>query len=248
MRKNNAVVNLPRTQFCINDPKLDIIALKIVWEKDQKLWQSLIVKKYPIFDSIQRWNSGRIRKLLERIYLDNQLELLWAQQNFRSWWSAVEDRWYLFLGDFFELKVEKEVYFKAYIGISPIFPRDLNDESFLVPLSARPRDVLRICAHEISHFFFYRKIKEMNFAVQPDEHHLWLISEVLVPLLFSDLRSINILGQMPPDSYLCKQSLIERCRVIYQERSKEKISSAELIERLLQVEIRAGELNPKFLS
>ena len=247
MRKDNAIANLPRTQFYINDPKLDTIALKIVWERDQRLWKNF-VEKYPIFVSIQRWSSRKIRKLLEQIYLDNQSELLRAQRNFRDWWSTVEDRWYLFLGDIFELKMEEGVCFKAYIGISPIFPRDIKDESFLVPLCANRQEVLRICAHETSHFFFYRKIKEASFALQPDKRRLWIISELFVPLLFSDHRAISILGQIPQGSYICKQTLIERCRGIYQERLEGKISGAELIERLLQVEIKDEELNTKFFD
>lgn len=248
MRKNNTVANLPRTRFYINDPKLDTIALKIIWERDQKLWQNFVVKRYPLFNSIQRWNSRKIGRLLKQIYLKNQSELLQAQQNFITWWSAVEDRWYLFLGEIFEIKIKREVCFNAHIGISPIFPRDINDESFLILLFASRQDVLRICAHETSHFFFYRRIKEINFAVQPGKQRLWLTSEVLVPLLFRDPHSINILGKMPQDSYICKPSLIERCCGIYQERLEGKISSAELIERLLQAEIKTEELNPGFLS
>ncbi len=206
------------------------------------------VKRYPIFDSIQGWNSRKIERLLKQIYLKSQSELLRAQQNFRTWWSAVEDQWYLLLEGLFEIKIKEEVCFNAYIGISPIFPRDIINESFLVPLSAGFRDVLRICAHETSHFFFYRWVKEINFVVRPDEKHLWLISEVLVPLLFRDPRSVDILGKMPQGSYICEPSLIERCRGIYQERLERKIGSEELIKRLLQVEIKAGELNSKFLS
>lgn len=160
----------------------------------------------------------------------------------------VEDHWYLLLEDVFEIKIRGKVCFNAHIGISPIFPRDINNESFLLPLYASRRDVLRICAHETSHFFFYRRIKEINFTVQPNEEHLWLISEVLVPLLFCDSRSVNILGKMPQGSYICKQSFIERCRGVYQERLENKISSAELIECLLHIEIKTEELNPKFLS
>lgn len=248
MRKDNSVTDLPRTQFYINDPKLDIIAFKIVWERDQRLWKNYVVKRYPVFGSIQIWNSRRIRKLLGQIYLDNRLELLQAQQNFRTWWSTVEDHWYRFLGDLFELKIGKEVCFDAYIGISPIFPRDIKDESFLVPIRANRQKVLRICAHETSHFFFCRKIKEVGFAIQPDEHRLWIISELFVPLLFSDSQTIRILGQMPQGSYICKQSLIERCREFYLRRSEGKITIQELLETLLQVEIKVEELNEKFLS
>ena len=246
MRKNNNVANLALTEFYINDPRLDTIALKIVWEKDRELWKNYVVKRYSVFGSINSWNSRRIKKLLKQIYLDNQLQLIQAQENFKVWWSAVEDRWYLFLGDVFDLKINKEMCFKAYIGISPIFPRDIKDESFLVPLWGNRQDVLRICAHETSHFFFYRKIKEVRLPGKPDKHRLWIVSELFVPLLFSDPRAISVLGQMPQESYICKQSLIKRCWEIYTKRVEGKITIKELIEHLLRVEIRSGELNTEF--
>lgn len=248
MSKDDLIKDTLRVRFHINEPELDIIALKIVWEMDRKLWENYVLKKFPIFNSIQAWDTKRIVMLLRQVYLDRQRELFQAQQNFVSYWSAVENRWYLFLEHIFELKIEKKAYFDAYIGIAPIFPRDLEVESFLVPLSSHPQDILKICAHETSHFFFYRKVKEINFVVQPDASHLWIVSELLVPLLFSDHRVIANLGQMPQSSYICQQSLIERCRKIYQKRLKEKINAENLIKQLLQVKIKAGELNEKFFN
>lgn len=247
MGKSGAGENILQTRFYINNPRLDTIALKIIWERDQRLWKKYVAKEYPIFDSIRTWDSGRVRELLAQTYLDNRSRLSQARLDFRAWWNVVENRWYMFLRDFLELKIGGEVCFKAHIGISPISPRDVEDESFLVPLYINRQKVLRICAHETSHFFFYRKAREIDFAVQPDAHHLWLVSEVLVPLLFGDQRSINIIGQMPVDSYLCKRSLIERCGGIYEARLEKRINSEEFINRLLRVKIGNGELNARFL-
>ena len=248
MKDSDTEYDIPRTRFYINNPELDAVALKIVWERDQRLWKKHVVKKYPIFDSVQIWNSRRVKKLLARIYLDHQSSLSQAQLDFRIWWHAVESRWYAFLRDFFELEISGKVCFKVYIGVSPIFPRDIKNESFLVSLHVNRQKALRICAHETSHFFFYRKIREINFVVQPNTHHVWVISEILVPLLFNDQRSIDIIGQMPIDSYLCKQSLIEKCDEIYRARLEGRINSEEFIHRLLRVKIKNGELNAKFFK
>ena len=237
-------MDLTHVQFCINNPKLDVIALEILRKNNRKLWGD-IQKRYFPFRSIQVWDSREIQKLLKQIYLKNQLELSRSRENFKKWWGVIENLWYLFLQDIFELNLRKTI-FTAYVGISPIFPRNLETETFLVPLHACKQELLRICAHETYHFYFYRKIKKINFTIQPDKKYLWLTSEILVPLLFSDSRAVNILGQMPQSSYVCKQSFIEKCRRIYKRRSKGEISFQELFNCLLQREIRAEKMNKKF--
>lgn len=248
MRKNNGVLNVPRTKFHINETRLDSIALEIVWERDKELWREEVIRKYPAFGSMQIWNSEEVKEILRHIYFDRQNELLQAQQRFASWWSGIEIDWYLLLTDIFDLKNEEDICYNAHIGIAPIFPRDIEERSFLVSLYADRQDVLRISAHEISHFAFYRKLKGVNFADSFSEKHIWIISEILVPLLFGDKRAIAILGQMPQSSYMCKQSLIEKYREIYLERSERKTSAEEFIKRLFEVKIKNEELDPKYLD
>lgn len=248
MRKNNGVLNVPRTKFHINETRLDSIALEIVWERDKELWREEVVRKYPVFGSMQIWNFEEARKILEQIYVDRQNELLQAQQRFASWWSGIEIDWYPFLTDIFDLKNEEDIYYNAHIGIAPIFPRDIEEGSFLVPLYADRQDILRISAHETSHFVFYPKLKEVNFTDSPSEKHIWIISEILVPLLFGDKRAIAILGQMPQSSYMCKQSLIEKYREIYLERAEGKTSAEEFIKCLFEVKIKNEELDPKYFD
>jgi len=243
----------PHINFRLDKPRLDIIALRIILEKDDKLWNNFILKQYPQLATIKKIKPYILNKTFTRevkkIYNNRQNQLVDAQYKFSKWWFPIEKRWFSFLKEIFELNnITANNVFTAYIGISPIFPRDIENETFLLPFYINRKKLLRLCAHETSHFFFYRKIKEINFAVQPDERHLWLISELLVSLLFSDPRSIGILGQMSQSSYICKQSLIERCREIYQRRLGREITIQELLEHLLQVEIKRGEVNEKFLK
>ena len=234
--------------FRIGNPTLDLVALRIIWDKDKKLWQDF-AKRFQIFTIIRDWEDKVGRTLIQEVYDSRQQDFLQAKQIFKEWWSENENRWFSFLAEVFELNgMDNNIIFSADIGIAPISPRDLSQERFLVPFYAPKTGVKRICAHETSHFFFYRKIKEINFAAQPNRRHLWLISEVFVPLLFGDPRSIGILGQMPQDSYVCEQSLIEKCRQIYREGLERKINTQKLLERLLQVEIKTEELNKKFFS
>jgi hypothetical protein len=236
-----------KVDFRIGDPDLDLVALRIIWNKDKKLWRDF-VKRFSVFATMGDWEDKVGRVLIWEVYDDKQQELLQAKQTFKEWWSESESRWFSFLAEVFESTGVSNITFFADIGIAPISPRDLNQERFLIPFYVSKAGVKRICAHETSHFFFYRKIKEIDFAVQPDEHHLWLISEVFVPLLFGDYRAVDILGQMPQDSYICKHSLIEKCRQVYQEGLERRINIQELLERLLRIEIKTEELNKEFLS
>lgn len=237
-----------KIDFRIGDSTLDLVALRIIWNKDRGLWRDF-TKRFPIFTAIRDWKDKPVRVLIRDVYNDRRQEFLRAKQFFGEWWSESKGRWFSFLTEVFELSdINNDITFSADIGIAPISPRDLSQERFLIPFYISKTGVKRICAHETSHFFFYRKIKEINFVVQPGECHLWLISEVFVPLLFGDHRSMAILGQMSQESYICKQSLIERYRQIYQEGLERKTNIQELLERLLQVEVKTEELNQEFLK
>ncbi len=237
-----------RVDFRTSDPTLDLIALRIIWKKDRRLWLDF-AKRFPIFTTLSVWEDEACQSLIRKVYDDRRQEFLQARQFFNGWWSEIEDRWFSFLLEVFESdSANNNMTFFADIGIAPISPRDLDKERFLIPFYVSKSGVKRICAHETSHFFFYRKVKEINFTVQPDERHLWLISEIFVPLLFSDHRSVSILGQMPQDSYICKQSLIERCQRIYQEELERETGVKNLLKRLLQVKIVAEELNQEFFD
>lgn len=182
-----------------------------------------------------------------RIYMDHQDGLLKAQNDIVAQWGEIEADWYLFLMDIFESEVEDQACFHGYIGIAPIYPRDIERGSFLVPYDAGIQEMRKIIAHETSHFIFYRKVGELGLMDASTERLIWLMSEIMVPLLFGDKRAISIIGHMPQSSYVCTQSLIERCREAYQKRADEEIGVKKMIKMLMRVEIREGELNKKYI-
>lgn len=235
-----------RTRFCITNPGLDLAGLKIVWANDRSLWKGYVEELDERFQSLEAWDSKQVETILDSVYLERREEMLVAKDRFARWWGDCERSWLSLLSNVFELNQLQDDSFKAEIGIAPIFPRNIEQRSFLVPLRGSKKKIIRVCAHEISHFFFYQKFEKLEHSLQKEDKKVWVVSELLVPLLFKDSRAQSILGSMPQETYICKKSVISRAWDIYQQRVKGKYNGRELIEALLAMEIKSEELNSQF--
>lgn len=78
----------------------------------------------------------------------------------------------------------------AYVGIIPISPRYLDSLSFAVPVGIKDEWIIETCAHELCHFLWFKKWKEL-FPDTKDEDLcepslIWEYSEMVVePILNS---------------------------------------------------------------
>lgn len=64
----------------------------------------------------------------------------------------------------------------ANICISPLYLRNIKKKQFIIPTNVDENRLLEILIHEISHFYFYEKIKGCDLS----EEDAWLISEHIV--------------------------------------------------------------------
>jgi hypothetical protein len=183
---------------------------------------------------LSKWDehliSGRILAAYERLLLGNS-ELLSA--TYSHWWSSFSISWFRLMAHFFEFD-SFTLYdaFTAWIGISNVFPRDLLTFEFLVPSSSSQKMLVRLCAHETCHFYFYGKLLE-SFPNRRKyllgSRRLWVISEMLVPLIFATESSRAILGPQPFSTYACSQLQLDNARPLVELRMKEKLSFPQLL-------------------
>ncbi len=240
----------PKIEFLINDSRLELIALEIIFKHDQELWKNF-EKDYPIFTVLKHWDIEAVAKLVGIIYDQRQLELRKKQYEFRSNWGKREEKWFDFLEKNLAVNFSGTK-FKAHIGLSPVYPRDIVSKSFLLNYKAVPKEVWRVCAHETSHFYFYEKIMEIFSGIKPSEilksRRFWLFSEILVSMLFSNKQAIKIIGKFPVASYICKESLVERCLPLAKQRFDGKLSVDEFLIKLVSTEVKEDELNLKYFN
>lgn len=77
----------------------------------------------------------------------------------------------------------------------PIAPRFLRKGSFMVPISCREKYLLKLCAHELTHFIYFKKWHQIFHDKWNDyefPHPTWVLSEILVVIIANDQRIKNI--------------------------------------------------------
>jgi hypothetical protein len=252
--KASTDIKNPKLSFSFGKTELDIVALKILWFKDQSLWKELS-QKYPAFFNVRQWDQEKVGRILESIYQEQSKELSLAREKFHLSWDKIQEDWFSFLNSFFNFESGlPDAFFRAYLGVSPISPRKISEESFLVNFEKSEREMRITCAHETSHFYFYRGLAEwLNKTRKCSDriigsNHVWLLSEILVPLLFNDEASICLLGRTPLESYVCKPSLIKKFMAFYERKKGGKIGIEDFFNEILQFSIDKDELNLKFLE
>jgi len=163
-------------------------------------WSVKITNKYPQSLGIKNIKSEKERKLAIKNEITKIREELGSKINLGL--KLIEDGW---------KKVEKVTLetlsgiiqepwpvreITAYISLNPICPRYLDSWNFVVTYDRE--DSNRIIVHEISHFLFFKKFKEIFPEISRENyespHKEWLLSELVAVIISHDPRILNILG------------------------------------------------------
>lgn len=245
----NAINHYPHLIFSWGDTYLDLISAKILWDYDPNQWQEFLLQ-HPGFEKIKRWDNAKISGMLKNEYHLLSTELHSKTQLFTNYWLEIENDWFAFLESFFEAKgLFAAQVFTAHLGIGQVFPRDINNRSFLVSHKLEKNPLLRLCAHETSHFYFYRCLCQLHPKLTTKlmgSKKIWLLSEILVPLLFSTVASRNLLGQQSFDSYVCQKQLLLSFKDCFTKRINNKLSVAGFFDTIMNLPIDRELLDPKF--
>lgn len=83
-------------------------------------------------------------------------------------------------------------------AICPVCPRFIESNSFLVTYFYNKDAIIRICAHEMSHFIYFKKLKQLLPNENIDTEYPsndWLLSEIITPLLVNSDKLQKYLNQ-----------------------------------------------------
>lgn len=99
--------------------------------------------------------------------------------SYENMWLTFSPVWDAFLIKFFDFRCSKKI--TAYPTFFPLFPRDIKNKCFLIPISKDLNKVKSVIAHELLHFAFFSKLR---IPYKNISHDLWLASELIVPCVF----------------------------------------------------------------
>lgn len=91
-------------------------------------------------------------------------------------------------------------------AICPIAPRFVDNKSFLVPYFFDKDEIIRICAHEMTHFLYFDKLKDLVDDIDTESPSTdWLISEIVAPCIVNQPELQDVLHNKDsvfvPDNY-----------------------------------------------
>lgn len=198
-------------------------SLKITFKEQKKTWE-YFCQNVPIFKEITcEKDIDRIARQTHKKY-ENTINDSIA--DYKSWWNeekyGVEKK----LEKLFEVKISKTIY--ANVCITPLFTRNIDKLSFLLPTNASKLRFYNITTHELIHFYYYYALQQSNNYY--DDMSIWRISELIVsPIikyLFPDYIYLH-------NTYHFNSEEIKKAEKLVKLYIDKKISLDEMIRRMI---------------
>ena len=156
-------------------------------------FSSVFDKVYPELRIIQNSCENkdecmkRFREFLENLQSTRKEKMLTAKKEIGAEWDKIGEAFLKELSDHFETEWPKDKSdIVGYVSNLPIFPRFLDDYQFCVGYK-NIADSIETSAHEIVHFLWFKKWKEVFPEIERREyespHLVWRLSEIMDPII-----------------------------------------------------------------
>lgn len=182
----------PATMFIDGNCLLDAACFQLNHSESPARWP-LVVERFRFLRDVDLADFQQVFAAVERAYDIVWPNIIVARELFCAQWDLYAAAWYKILADTFDCDLPSGEVFRAYVGIGNMSPRSIARQEFLIPFYAAPQNACILAAHETSHFYYYHSIRGQD---APDPHPDWLLSEILVPILFS-LPQVTALFPFP---------------------------------------------------
>lgn len=142
----------------------------------------VITQVFPHFTSEQAIKSG-----IKNIYEENHAQLdetvSWLERNTSTLYKLAS-----IIADKLDYDWNDIPNITIIPALSPIAPRFIESSSFLVPFHADHNWILHTSAHEMVHFLYFKKLKDLSKDIINTEYPSadWLISEIVAPIIVND--------------------------------------------------------------
>ena len=143
---------------------------------------------------------SKCREFAEKIIIQDQSVILKAKDMIQNDWNMISDEFMTILSKHFETDwLENKDVITGYVSILPIFPRFLSKFSFCVGYKGTILQARETIAHEILHFLWFKKWKEIFPEIFEDKYEspnlVWRLSEIMDPIILQCQPEIKKLIQ-----------------------------------------------------
>lgn len=111
-----------------------------------------------------------IEKVVTNYYEKNKDIMMREVKRYQTLWEEYNDKYLFMLSNYLGVEFAKTVReIKATVGFIPVCPRNLDDYSFAISMWIENSKVIEIAAHEILHFLWFEKWREL-YPKSPKRH------------------------------------------------------------------------------
>lgn len=182
---------LPTSRFELIDTEREAELFYSFMKRDR--FVSTFDKAYPELRTIQNSCKNkdecmkRFREFLENLQNIRKEKMLTAKKEIETEWEKISEDFLKALSDHFQTEwPENKSDIVGYISNLPVFPRFLDDYQFYVGYK-NVADAIETSAHEIVHFLWFKKWKEVFPETERKEyespHLTWRLSEIMDPII-----------------------------------------------------------------
>ena len=166
-------------------------------------WKGELYRAYPTLDFnyaqslSQEERFEYLRRELLKIRNDNQTDIEKSIHMFENAWEPIATKLNDAYSSAFDMNCSDILNdMVGLVGLNPICPRDLSDNSFSVYYRFAPEYSVSVALHEITHFVWFY-IWQQHFHDDDEEYNFphikWLLSELVVETIIrnSDIRELT---------------------------------------------------------
>ena len=192
------------------------------------------------------------RDFLEKTRMSEKEKIEIAENELKKSWDAVGDNFLRALSKIMEINwSEDKPEINAYISVLPVSPRFLKEQSFFLAYK-NSASLLETTAHEIVHFLWFKKWKEVFPEIGPEQYEspnlAWKLSEIIDPIILHCDPEINNLISPVRWGYSSFKAMkvngiemMEYFKNIYMDCINKKLDFKSIMEKLWD-EARAHEM------
>lgn len=141
---------------------------------------------------------AKYKEFFDKIHTrDNDL-MLEFRERLTKRWEDLAPEFLQALASHFETDWPEDKKITGYVTALPIYPRDLEEYSFLVGYMDLDSSI-ETCAHEIVHFLWFKKWKEVFPEIDKSQYNypnlIWRLSEIMDPIILQCHQKIKDLIQ-----------------------------------------------------
>jgi len=196
----------PKLKFIIDKKReLETFLNFYNWSKYQETNRDLnwaIYRPHPKLRKIKNEKLSKqkilIQKHIDSFYKQNLPEIKNGVSKTKRQWRNTEKQFFILVDEIFKNRPWPNGKYIAYSTIWGMFPRYLNDKTFLFPYSHKKKNyILIVITHEMLHFMFYDYVYKKFPKLKNHKYDfvLWNISEIFNTIIQNSPQWVRIFKQ-----------------------------------------------------